>query len=147
MHLADALVVFLLCHYSVRACLLSVPTKAHIHYTIFVYPFQTFDALYWVAFGTLTTNCTHPFYYSHYKWSAVAERPRDALCPSAFSFNSTIPWTQSFIKAPLSIAKAPLRINVVHLFFCPSSVAKMRTQKRIFWKTKQFRPMVSIDDL
>jgi len=29
--------------------------------------------------------------------SAVAERLRDALCPSVVSFNSVIPWAQSFI--------------------------------------------------
>jgi len=29
--------------------------------------------------------------------SAVAERPRDALCPSVVSFNSVIPRVQSFI--------------------------------------------------
>ena len=29
--------------------------------------------------------------------SAVAERPRDASCLSVVSFNSTIPWAQSFI--------------------------------------------------
>jgi len=29
--------------------------------------------------------------------SVVAERPRDALCPSVVSFNSTIPRAQSFV--------------------------------------------------
>jgi len=33
----------------------------------------------------------------HTSSSAVAERPRDALCPSVVSFNSVIPRAQSFI--------------------------------------------------
>jgi len=50
------------------------------------------------------------------------------------------------IQVPLAIARAPLRIGSVHLFV-RLSIAKMRTQKRDFLKTKQFKAMVSIDDL
>jgi len=63
--------------------------------------------------------------------SAVAERPRDALCPSVDSFNSVIPRAQSFIKPPLATARAASCIDAVHLFVC-LSVAKL--QKRDFLK-------------
>ena len=49
------------------------------------------------------------------------------------------------IKAPLAVAKATLCIDAVHLFV-RSFVGKICT--RFFQKkTKQFRAMVSIDDL
>ena len=59
---------------------------------------------------------------------------------------STVHRAQSFIKAPLATARAPLRIDAVHLFVCPSVCRQMRTQKRDFLKNKQFRAMVSNDD-
>jgi len=44
----------------------------------------------------------------------------------------------TFIKEPIATAKAPLRIDAVHLLVCPFvfslSVAKRRTQKRSFLK-------------
>jgi len=43
---------------------------------------------------------------SHTKSSAVRERPRDALCLSVVTFNSTIPRAPSFIKPPLTTATA-----------------------------------------
>ena len=58
---------------------------------------------------------------------------------------SSLSHLQYFVKAPLAIAKAPLRIDAVHLFV-RLSVAKIRTQKTqrdFLKKTKQFR---SIDD-
>ena len=53
------------------------------------------------------------------------------------------------MKAPLATTRAPLRIGCVHLFVYLSVClsAKMHTQNAIFSKIKQFRTMVSIDDL
>ena len=53
------------------------------------------------------------------------------------------------IKPPLAMARAAYCIGAVHLFVCLFvclSVAKMQ-KNAIFSKTKQFRAMVSIDDL
>ena len=49
------------------------------------------------------------------------------------------------VKPLLAIARAALCIGAVHLFVC-LSVAKMQ-KNAIFSKTKQFRAMVSVDDL
>ena len=53
------------------------------------------------------------------------------------------------IKPPLATTRAAQCIDAVHLFVCLSaclSVAKMQ-KNAIFSKSKQFRAMVSIDDL
>ena len=50
------------------------------------------------------------------------------------------------IKAPLAVAKATLCIDAVHLFV-RSFVGKICTRFFSKKKTKQFRAMVSIDDL
>jgi len=67
---------------------------------------------------------------------------------SVVSFNSTIPRVhyKSFIKPQLATARVASCIGDVHLFVC-LSVCRQNAKNAIFSNTKQFRAMVSIDNL